>query len=230
MRKPNRKVHVSLTEADRLLLDSYCALADCLGTYLGEAYEIVVHSFGEGDPFTLKIVNGGLSGRTPDDKIPDTAYTAFEQLHVRMKHGDPIISSYFGVRPDGKKYKSASIGIVGSESKLVGMICFNFWLDIPFSTVIKSFALPSYLDAAALPLQMTDSGRYDTAIKQEILKVKDAVMNDTAIPAKFKRKEIVRRLNDSGVFKVKNAIQICADTLDITIATIYMHIRNLDSN
>ena len=60
--------------------------------------------------------------------------------------------------------------------------------------------------------------------------VKDTVMNDSAIPAKFKRKEIVRRLNDSGIFKVKNAIQICADTLDITIATIYMHIRNLDTN
>ena len=110
------------------------------------------------------------------------------------------------------------------------MICFNYWLDIPFSEVIKAFALPSYLNTAALPLQMTDNSRYDTAIKHEILKVKDTVMNDAGIPAKFKRKEIVRRLNDAGVFKVKNAIQICADTLDITIATIYMHIRNLDSN
>ena len=230
MRKPNRKVHVSLTEADRLLLDSYCALADCLGAYLGEAYEIVVHSFGEGDPFTLRVINGTLTGRTVDAKIPDTAFTAIEQLQIRVKHGDPVISTTFGVRPDGKKYKSASIGILGSERRLIGMICFNFWLDIPFSDIIKAYALPSYLDTAAIPFQMSDSGRYDTAIKQEILRVKDMVMNDTSIPAKFKRKEIVRRLNDSGIFKVKNAIQICADTLDITIATIYMHIRNLDSN
>ena len=230
LRKPNRKIQVSLTQTDRMLLDSYCSLATCLGSYLGVAYEIVVHSFGDGEKFTLKIVNGTLSGRTADDKIPETAFTAIEQLQIRQKHGDPIISSNFGVRPDGKKYKSASIGIVGSEGKLIGMICFNYWLDVPFAEVIKSFALPTYLDAAALPLQMSDSGRYDTAIKQEILKVKDAVMNDPEIPAKFKRKEIVRRLNDASVFKVKNAIQICADTLDITIATIYMHIRNLDSN
>ena len=165
MRKTSRKIHVALTEADRLILDSYCTLAGCLGTYLGDAYEIVVHSFGEGDPFTLRIVNAGLTGRSADDKIPETAYTAIEQLQIRMKHGDPIISSNFGVRPDGKKYKSASIGIVGSEKKLIGMVCFNFWLDIPFSDIIKSFSLPSYLDSAALPLQMTDSGRYDTAIK-----------------------------------------------------------------
>ena len=230
MRKPNRRIQVSLTETDRMILDSYCALADCLGIYLGSAYEIVVHSFGVGDPFTLRIVNSGMSGRTADSKIPDTAFTAIEQLQIRQKHNDPIISATFGIRPDGKKYKSASIGIIGSESRLIGMICLNYWLDIPFSEVIKAFALPTYLNTASFPLQMPDSGRYDTVIKHEILKVKDAVMNDPDIPAKFKRKEIVRRLNDSGVFKVKNAIQICADTLDITIATIYMHIRNLDSN
>ncbi len=221
---------MTLTDADRLVLQSHCELAGCLGVYLGNAYEIVVHSFGADDPFTLRIVNSGLSGRTADNKIPETAFLAIEQLQIRLKHGDPIISETFGVRPDGKKYKSASIGITGSENKLIGMICFNYWLDVPYSEVIKTFALPSYLDAVSLPIQMSDVVRYDTAIKQEILKVKDAVMNDAEIPAKFKRKEIVRRLNDAGVFKVKNAIQICADTLDITIATIYMHIRNLDSN
>ncbi len=230
LRKANRKIQVALTEADRLILDSYCSLAACLGMYLGSAYEIVVHSFGIGEPFTLRIVNGGLSGRTADSTIPETAFIAIEQLQIRQKHDDPIISMTFGVRPDGKQYKSASIGIIGSEGRLIGMICFNYWLDIPFSEVIKSFALPNYLNTAALPIRASDSGRYDSAIKQEILKVKDAVMNDPEIPAKFKRKEIVRRLNETGVFKVKNAIQICADTLDITIATIYMHIRNLDSN
>ncbi len=230
MRKASRKIQVDLTETDHLILNSYCALATCLGNYLGNAYEIVVHSFGINDSFTIKMVNGGLSGRTADDKMPETAYNAIEQLQIRQKHGDPVISTTFGVRPDGRKFKSASIGILGTEGKLIGMICFNYWLDVPFSEVIRNFALPSYLDVAALPIQVSDSARYDTAIKHEIIKVKDMVMNDPEIPAKFKRKEIVRRLNESGVFKVKNAIQICADTLDITIATIYMHIRNLDSN
>ena len=44
-------------------------------------------------------------------------------------------------------------GIIGSDKKLIGMVCFNFWLDIPFSEVIKSFALPNYLNTAALPIR-----------------------------------------------------------------------------
>ena len=217
----------------------YAQFSGSIGNCGGEADECTAYAkvweTADEEPAAWTLLAGGLEAGDAFSKagtgvVPETAYTAIEQLHIRMKHGDPVISSTFGVRPDGKKYKSASIGIIGSDKKLIGMVCFNFWLDIPFSEIIKSFSLPSYLDSAALPLQMTDSGRYDTAIKQEILKVKDAVMNDSAIPAKFKRKEIVRRLNDSGIFKVKNAIQICADTLDITIATIYMHIRNLDTN
>ena len=230
LRKTIRKYLVPLTDVDRLLLQSYCTLADCLGTYLGSGYEIAVHSFGEGDSFTRTIVNAGLSGRVALEEIPESVYPLIEQFQFLQKHGDPIMSTSFSVRPNGRKFKTAAIGIIGSEEHLIGMICFNSWLDIPFSEILHNFSIPSYLDTAMLPLQGTDSSRYDSAIRQEILKVREAVMDDSKIPAKFKRKEIVRRLNDAGIFKVKNAIQICADTLDITIATIYMHIRNLDSN
>ena len=229
MRKPAKKIHVVLTESDREILNSYCTLSTCLGSYLGSAYEIVVHSFGEGDRFILKIINGGLSGRTVDDKMPDAAYSAVEQLELRIKHGDPPIMISFSVGAEGKKFKSASIGIIGSQNHLIGMLCVNCCLDVPFYEIIRSFALPSYLDTAALPLQVSDNSRYDAALNQTITKVRDSVMNDSEVPAKFKRKEIVRQLNEAGVFKVKNAIQICADTLGITIATIYMHIRNLDA-
>ena len=229
MRKPTKKIHVALTESDRALLSSYCTLSSCLGSFLGSAYEIVVHSFGEGDRFILKIINGGLSGRTVDDRMPDSVYSAIEQLDLRIKHGDPPIMISFSVGAEGKKFKSASIGIVGSQQHLIGMLCLNCCLDAPFYEIIRSFSLPSYLDTAALPLQVSDNNRYDAALNQTITRVRDSVMNDPDIPAKFKRKEIVHQLNEAGVFKVKNAIQICADTLGITIATIYMHIRNLDA-
>lgn len=228
MKKAAKKFLVSLNDSDRLILDSYCSLSSCLGNYLGSAYEVVVHSFGEGDRFILRITNGGLSGRTIDSKMTDNVHIVVEQLQVRIKHGDPAISVSFGINTSGRRTKSASIAILGTENKLIGMLCINCYLDTPFYEVIRNFSLPSYLESTAVPLPLNDSSRYDSAITSQILKVKNDVMNDANIPAKFKRKEIVRRLNDSGIFKVKNAIQICADTLDITLATIYMHLRNLE--
>ena len=228
MKKVSRKMYVELTETDRRILDSYCPFADCLSTYLGNAYEIIVQSFGKGDPFVLHKANCELN-RATDNLIPETVYNAVEQLQNHHKRGEPPFSELFGIRPGGKRFRLSSIGIIGSENKLIGMLSINFWIDAPFSEVIRGFSFPGFLDTASLPVQITEVGRYNTAIKQEIERVKDAVMMDPEIPAKFKRKEIVRLLNEAGVFKMKNAIQICADTLDITIATIYMHIRNQDT-
>jgi predicted transcriptional regulator YheO len=221
-------MYVHLSETDRLTLNSYCSFADCLGNYLGSAYEVIVQSFGEGDPFVIHNVNCELH-RATDNMIPDTVYNAAEQIQNHHKRGEPAFAELFGIRPGGKRFRFSSIGIVGGEGKLIGMLSINFWIDAPFSEVVRGFAFPGFLDTASLPVQISDSGRYNTAIKQEIERVKDAVMLDPEVPAKFKRKEIVRLLNDAGVFKMKNAIQICADTLDITIATIYMHIRNQDT-
>lgn len=229
MKKSSKKVYITLTEADNQILDSYCHLISCLSLYLGDAYELVVHSFGAGDLFVRKLINSSFASRVVEGpQIPEGAYPSIEQLELRFKHGEPPIIVSFSVGADGRKYKSASIGII-NDQRLIGMICINYCLDVPFSDVIRSFTLPNYLDDPALSLQVPDNSRYEAALVQSVTKVRDSVMNDSEIPAKFKRKEIVRRLNDSGIFKVKNAIQVCADTLGITIATIYMHIRNLES-
>lgn len=229
MRKSAKKVRIVLTEADKQVLDSYCKLVSCLSIYLGNAYELVVHSLGTGDDFVKTLISGEFAVRAVDKpRTPETAHPVIEQLELLMKHNEPPIVVTFGMGADGRKYKSSSIGIV-NQQRLIGMMCVNYCLDVPFSEVIQSFTLPDYLSDAALSLLVPDNSRYETALVQSVTKVRDSVMNDPAIPTKFKRKEIVRRLNDAGIFKVKNAIQVCADTLGITIATIYMHIRNLDS-
>ena len=229
MKKSAKRLRIPLTEADRLILNSYCMLSDCLSTYLGNAYEIVVHSFGEGDYFILKIINGGFSGRSSQPEIPDSVIPIVEQLELRARHGDVPLTVSFNMGPDGRKYKSASVAIRGSNDRMIGLLCLNYCLDMPFYDVIRSFALPAYLDIVPPTMPLPGNNQYDTVVTQTIIKMRDMVMHDEEIPAKFKRKEIIRRLNDAGVFKMKNSIQLCADLLGITIATIYMHIRNLDN-
>lgn len=230
VKKTTKSIYIKLNDTDRLILSSFCSFANCLGTFLGSAYEVVVHSFGEKDRYIQTIVNGGLSGRTIDDELTDRVVTVVDQLELRIRHGDPAYYMSFGFDLNGKKVKSASIAILGSEKRLIGMLCVNCYLETPLVEIIRDFTLPAYLDVPIVSLPLNDTSRYDTAMRGQILKVRDEVMKDPAVPAKFKRKEIVRRLNDYGIFKVKDAIQICADTLGITIATIYMHLRNLENN
>ena len=220
---------VELTDADRQILASYCTLCDCLGAYLGSAYEIVVHSLGVGDNFTLKVVNN-KSTRAVKVNVDTSFVLAIEQLHARMVNGDLPVIVYFGSGKTGTDmYKSTTIGIIGSENRLIGMLCINFQLNAPFMDIISSLALPSNLVAGHLLLNNQNNNYgYEATLYETIQNTRDVVINNPEIPQKFKRKEIIRRLYEAGVFEIKNGVAICAEVLGVTITTIYMHIRNLD--
>lgn len=222
---------VKLDESDRKILSSYCTLCDCLGAYLGNAYEIVVHSLGIGDNFVRKFVNS-KSGRSVKDHEDISFVLAIEQLYARILNGDLPVIVYFGSGKTGEDmYKSTSIGIVGSENRLIGMLCINFQLNAPFMDIINSLALPNNLIAGHLFLNdQNDNHGYEATLYETIQNTKDLVMDNPEIPAKYKRKEIIRRLNEAGVFEIKNGVAICAEILGVTITTIYMHLRNIDES
>jgi predicted transcriptional regulator YheO len=125
--------------------------------------------------------------------------------------------------------KSASIGIVGTGNKLIGIICLNCYLSTPFAEVLESFTVPANIvDVKSRYLAVNNNG-YDTILSETINSAKDDVMSDPDIPYKLKKKEIIRRLHDSGVFQIKGGVAMCAEILGVTITTIYMHIRNLNA-
>ena len=220
---------VKLNEADNKILLSYRALCECLGVSLGKAYEIVVHSLGVGDKFILKIVNGDYSGRSEEDEIDSLSVVLLEQLYALVKQGDPPVVVCFSTGENGSLVRSSSIGIIGSGRKLIGMICLNFYLDTPFSKIIENFALPGFLTAGNSQLHAYGNNGYDMTLYETINNAKNSVMNNPDIPSKLKRKEIIRILNEIGVFNVKKGVSTCAEMLGITITTIYMHIRHLDA-
>lgn len=230
MKKNTKDYLVKLNEADKQILSSYCTLCDCLTTYLGNAYEIVVHSLGKGDRYIQKIVNGNFSGRTESDGLNSAAIFPLEQLYAMVMNDDLPITVYFGTDKDGGLVKTASIGIVGSGKKLIGMICLNFHLNTPFSVIIESFALSRHFVASNSQYSAYDAQGFDAALCETIKNAQQVIMNDPDIPSKFKKKEIIRKLNEAGVFKIKNGVGMCAEMLGVTITTIYMHIRKLGLN
>lgn len=220
---------VKLNDTDRKLISSYCTMCDCLSSYLGGAYEIVVHSLGSGEQFIQKIVNGSHSGRSETDS-PDSGFrTLLEQLRARIRHRDLPVVYYYNKDRNGGMVKSASIGIVGTGNKLIGIICLNCYLSTPFAEVLESFTVPANIvDVKSRYLAVNNNG-YDTILSETISSAKDDVMSDPDIPYKLKKKEIIRRLHDSGVFQIKGGVAMCAEILGVTITTIYMHIRNLNA-
>ena len=55
--------NVMFTETDFRILDSYKSVLDGLAAYLGDGYEIVLHSLHDLDHSVIKIINGHYTGR-----------------------------------------------------------------------------------------------------------------------------------------------------------------------
>ena len=229
MKKNAEDYLVNLNKSDKLILESYCVLCESLSISLGAAFEIVVHSLGINDSFIMKIINGNHSGRSESSKMDNAVVVVLEQLYAMVKHGDVPAVICFSASNCGSIYKSTTIGIIGSRKKLIGMLCLNLYLNTPLSEIIRSIALPNYLFAGNAGHASHDDKAHDAYLYETARNAKQAVMTNPDIPSKFKKKEIIRNLNELGIFNIKRGVSICAEVLGVTISTIYMHIRNHDT-
>ncbi|MCI8474027.1 MAG: hypothetical protein HFF07_01665 [Oscillospiraceae bacterium] len=220
---------VELSPADKLILDSYCNLCDCLTTYLGGGYEIVVHSLGQGDHFIKRIANGHYSDRVAGSVgigLSESPGGAIEHLLLKLQQGELPITTYFSENAKGDIFRSATVGIVGEGQRLIGMMCFNFFLNTPISEIIELLSVPKDVVVRKAKFTAYMDQDYEAILSETIQETKLSVMGDPDIPAKFKKKEIIRRLNEAGVFNIKNGVIMCADMLGIRVATVYMHLRS----
>ena len=107
---------------------------------------------------------------------------------------------------------------------IIGLLCINLHLDIPFSTMLSSF----FNEPPATPA-ITESFNEDMEglIASSVREAKTKVMADASVSSSNKNKEIVRILHDKGIFQVKEAVVQVAHALDISKNTVYLHLRNL---
>ena len=63
--------NLKLTSLDKKILHSYCQTLDGLSNYLGNGYEIVLHSLEDYEHSAIKVINGYHTGRAEGAPITD---------------------------------------------------------------------------------------------------------------------------------------------------------------
>lgn len=218
-------LYIKLTTVDRAILSSYCSFIDGLGEYMGEGYEIVVHSLENLERSAVKIINGHHSGRREGAPITDLAL----QMLSKMEHNSHHALCYSNKSKSGAPMKSTTIPITGERDRIIGLICINFYTDTPLSAILSNLfpqtLAPFTTEAGSAE---TFSENVDDLISKALAEVRGQVYTDTAISASNKNKEIIAQLHARGIFNLKDAVVKVAAQLNISKNTVYMHIRNLN--
>lgn len=211
------------SESDFKILESYKVTLDGLADYLGEGYELVLHSLHDLNHSVIKIINGHYTGRREGSPITDLALNMLEK--IRSYESRDYIS-YFNKNKKGEPLKAATVAIRGENNRIIGLLCINFYLNTPMQQVLNSFA-PQVKVPEENGISETLVDNVNDLIKESVDEVGYEVRNDASISAINKNKEIVYRLYAKGIFNLKDAVPKVADNMQISKNTVYLHVRTL---
>ncbi len=212
-----------LSQIDKQILESYKRLLDGLSDYLGEGYEIVLHSLEDLDHSVIKIINGHYSGRSIGAPITDLALSMLNE--IKNNNPDHMYKTYFNKRVHAECVKGSTIPIFGEDNRIIGLLCMNFYLDIPLYDYLKGFSENNGDDKQRSEIF---ANKIDDLIVQKIEEARQRVFGDPEIASTHHNRHIIIYLFENGIFKLKDSVAIVAKELRVTKNTVYTHIRNLE--
>lgn len=218
-----------LTETDKSILNSYSMMLEGLSRYLGEGYEIVLHSLEDYGNSAVKIMHGSHTGRTKGAPVTDLAMNYLEE--IKKNPDDSTGITYFTHNKKGQSLKSVTIPVRGENNRIIGLLCINFNLHTSLLEYIHNF-----VDGETNEEQQWETRKENFSstsvelLENMIQEMRREVMEDLTVSSVNKNKEIIQRLYEKGLFNMKDAVAKAAEILGISKNTVYLHLRNLEQN
>ncbi|MBS0848300.1 transcriptional regulator [Citrobacter sp. JGM124] len=211
--------------ADFDILKSYEAVIDGLAMLIGPHCEIVLHSLQDLKCSAIRIANGEHTGRKIGSPITDLA---LRMLHDMTDADSSVSKCYFTRAKSGVLMKSVTIAIRNREQRVIGLLCINMNLDVPFSQIMSTFMPPETQDQE-VPSSVNFASSVEDLVMQTLEFTIEEVNIDRSVANNAKNRQIVLNLYEKGIFDIKDAINQVADRLNISKHTVYLYIRQFKS-
>ena len=192
---------------------------DAIGQLFGDCCEVVLHSLEDLSHSVIWIHNGAKTGRKIGSPVTDKALSVLRQCE---QTGSSFSKLYLTQTVNGATMRSTTTVIKGIAGNPIGLFCINFDISMPFNQLAQILVEPKNEGEAGGEHFAID---LDDLFLTKVRQVEQEVKNDPNIPVRRKTYEIIVRLSDEGVFKIRKAVPRIAKVLNISRDVIYMHLR-----
>lgn len=209
-------------------INKYKPLVDFLAEVLGDNCEIVLHDLEDFENSVIAIANGQISGRKVGDSLTDLALNV---LKDQEKLENDYLTNYTGKTFAGKKLKSSTY-FIKKDKKVVGMLCIN--IDVSKFVEARDL-LDSFIGKSSeIEKVETNDNDYSEQFTSSIEELIDSIIensigNSEVHPKRMtadEKKQITKKLDDKGVFLLKNSVSKVANKLYTSDATIYRYLSD----
>lgn len=210
------------------LLQSYIPLVEFLGNVLGKHAEVLLHDVSDPEQSVIAICNGFHSGRKVGHAMTDLALQIQSE---KQYEGQDYIINYKAASQD-KVFRSSTY-YIKNHGELIGMLCIN--IDTSASQDLLQTVKQFVENANRMPIEAASDQGIVEKLDLPIVSFADSVIGkiiaDSAIPPKRmtteEKKEIVRKLHEQGIPRMKGAVAEIARQLHLAESTVYRYISHL---
>ena len=217
----------------------YSTLVAFLGNMLGPDYEIALHDLGRRQASIVAIANGHISGREVGAPLTNLA---MQMINEKTYLTQDWKLNYRGVSASGKVLRCSTMFIRDEHGALAGLLCISFddsryrelseqvfRLCHPDEYAQKNIAVTA---APLAPASQEDEQEaFYTSISAAAEDAFLAVMKDDQVPTdrltQDEKLQIIRLLEQRGIFMLKGAIPIVAERLSCSQASIYRYLSKI---
>ena len=199
-----------------VLLKSLIPIAEIIGKTFGNRCEVVLHDLTIPEKSVVYTVNGDVTGRREGQTFDRLVRSVLLNKNFTRDYA----VNYTFETEDGRKIKSSSSLVRDEEGEVVGVFCVNY--DITF--------MKSLHDELELFLPMQENSSVispEMAADQDVTTVVDTLI-DNIVSGRKKQGltkqdnlEMIRFMDDKGIFLVKGAIDKVAACMGLSKVTIY---------
>lgn len=201
-------------------LENFIPIANLIATTFGKDCEVVLHDLSTPQCSVVYTVNNHVTGR----QVGQSFDHLIKNVLLSKNFRDDYLANYLFETSDNKKIKSSTALIRDSNSKVIGALCVNYNLESfkEFKNFIEEFIT-------------VEEGENEREVEpiQNVLEIVDEIIDKTISNEnveKLKRDEkieIIRFMDNKGIFLIKGAIEKVADKLNISKVTVYSYLDEI---
>ncbi|RDK07851.1 helix-turn-helix transcriptional regulator [Cupriavidus lacunae] len=206
-----------LSAEQQALLEQLKQVAQGLGETLAPFCEVVVHDLLHPKQAILAIHNN-LSGRQVGDPATELGIARIADPEFPQ-----VIANYANQFTDGRQAKSTSIGIKDSSGRYVAALCMNVDLTLfrGLQNALNQFG--SVGSAAGVNESLDPAGA--EAIRRRIDQFAARLATTPRSLKAQERRALMRELKESGCMEVRRAMEIVAQHLGVSRASVYSYAK-----
>jgi predicted transcriptional regulator YheO len=218
------------------ILKLFCPIVDCIADLFGSNCEVVLHDITQPEKSIVKIRNGHVTGRKVGDALTDLGLKMIKDAEIGLQ----TTGNYNPRTRNGRLLKSNAITVKDAKGELIGILCIN--LDATrmqgvqnvlrkISSEIGDFVLIPEKAGAAATTREEHFEKDLLPMLQEIIDktVKGLAKSPDSLSPKD-RQEIIGAMDDKGIFFMKNSVHWVADSLGISMPSVYRYLEKARRN